>query len=252
MKRFRVLEPAEFAEQVRLARQEYGEGVRRVFLADGDAMCLSFGRLEQILDVVNAAFPRLQRIGIYANARDVLAKSETELEQLRAKKLKILYMGLESGDSATLTRIGKGATPEQIVGAVKRAEHTGIRSSVMVLVGLAGRSRSREHAEQSAFAVNEMSPSFTSLLTYTPTPQTPLFDEVEKGQFELPTPIETLREIHTFVSRLECKTYFACNHASNYLPLVGHMPSAKNSILAAIESAIDGKTGLSPEWLRGM
>ena len=250
-KQFRAVPVPELGQTILRARQVLGDRVRRVFLADGDAMCLSYERLAAVLDLVNDAFPRLQRIGIYANARDVLRKTPAQLAGLRARKLSILYMGLESGDETTLARIRKGATVEQIVDAVRLAQSEDMNVSVMVLIGLAGRARSREHALGSANAINRMEPSYTALLTYTPTPS-PLFDEIEAGKFELPSPEESLQEIHTFLSELRCRTYFTCNHASNYLPLKGRLPSARENLLSMLDAAMRGAIPLKPEWARGL
>jgi radical SAM superfamily enzyme YgiQ (UPF0313 family) len=251
-KRFRAVPLPEIEEAVRQARRILGDRVRRVFLADGDAMCLSFERLSAVLDLVNRAFPHLQRIGIYANARDVLRKTPEQLARLRERKLSLLYMGLESGDDVTLERVRKGATVDQIVDAVRRAQAHDMNVSVMVLVGLGGQARSHDHALRSALAVNRMEPSYTALLTYTPTTPSPLYDELREGTFELPSPEDSLREIHTFLSNLTCRTYFTCNHASNYLPLKGRLPSARQSLLSTLEAAMHGAIPLKPEWLRGL
>ena len=243
-------------EQVRAdileARAEYGGDVRRVFLADGDAMCLSASRLAAILDALNDAFPRLQRVGIYANARDVLAKSDEELAGLRQRTLKILYTGLESGDDETLAAVEKGATSADIVEAVRRARAAGMATSVMVLVGLAGVERSLAHARRSAEAVNAMAPNYTALLTYTPTPGSPLAERVSRGEVVLPSPRESILEIREFVQAVTCETYFTCNHASNYVPLTGRLPRSKSDILASLDAALAGDVPLKPEFLRGL
>ncbi len=251
-KRFRAKSPEKVRAEIDEARAAFGPDVRRVFLADGDAMCLSASRLVHVLDLLNEAFPRLQRVGIYANARDVLSKSADELTELRARKLKILYVGLESGDDETLAAIEKGATAGEIVTAVRKARAAGMATSVMVLVGLAGIERSLAHARLSAAAVNEMSPNYTALLTYTPVPGSPLGDRVGRGEFVLPSPRESIDEIREFVRHLTCETYFTCNHASNYLPLVGRLPQAKDQILAWLDAAVDGSIQLKPNFLRGL
>jgi radical SAM superfamily enzyme YgiQ (UPF0313 family) len=251
-KRFRTKEPALIQSEILEARSLIGPDVRRVFLADGDAMCLSTPRLTDILGHVNEAFPRLQRVGIYANARDVLAKSAEELAELRRLSLKILYMGLESGDEATLEAIGKGATPAEIVRAVQCARAAGMSVSVMVLIGLAGRERSLLHARASAAAINEMAPNYTALLTYTPVPGSPLHDQMTRGNFHLPSPLESIDEIRAFVGAVECDTYFTCNHASNYLPLTGRLPRRRREILASLDAALAGAVPLKPERQRGL
>lgn len=251
-KRFRAVPLDELRRDLVEARARCGDRVVRVFLADGDAMCLSAERLTAVLDLVNEAYPRLQRIGIYANARDVLSKTDEQLQALRQRKLKVLYMGLESGDGPTLARVEKGATPDEIVQAVQRAQAADLRVSVMVLIGLGGRERSEQHALASAEALNRMQPAYTALLTYTPTPGSPLHDALEAGAFSLPSPLQSVREIHTLLSALQCKTYFTCNHASNYVPLKGMLPGAKPALLAALQEALDGQLSLKPEFLRGL
>jgi len=251
-KRFRPRPASEVLSEIQHARALCGPAVPRVFFADGDAMCLSARRLLQILQPLGQAFPQLQRVGIYANARDILSKSDDDLNQLRQHGLKIIYLGLESGDPQTLQRVDKGATVEQMVLAVRRARAAGIATSVMVLVGLAGRRRSLEHARASATAINRMEPSYTALLTYIPTAGSPLFEEVASGRFELPGPLESLQEIRELVAHIRCHTHFSCNHASNYLPLRGRLPSARAELLVRIDGALAGEIPIKPELLRGL
>ncbi len=251
-KRFRSRPLDEVRADVVEARRLLGPEVRRVFLADGDAMCLSARRLAHVLDALGEAFPRLARVGAYANARDVLRKDGDELADLRRRKLAVLYMGLESGDDAVLEEIEKGASSADVVDAVRRARAAGIATSVMVLVGIAGRARSLPHARRSAEAVNRMEPTHTALLTYTPTPDSPLFERVRRGEMELLAPLETLREIREFVAALRCRTVLSCNHASNHLPIQGRIPAARQDILRRLDAALAGRVTLRPEHLRGL
>lgn len=251
-KRFRTRTDDEIRADIDGVRAMVGPGVRRVFLADGDAMCLSTRRLTAILDLLDHAFPKMQRVGAYANARDLLSKTDEELVELRTRKLRMLYVGLESGDAETLAAIDKGATPVEIIEAVKRARRAGISTSVMVLVGLAGVERSLEHARLSADAINSMAPEFTALLTYTPVPGTALGARIASGQADLPSAHGSLEEIKAFVEALDCQTYFTCNHASNYLPMTGRMPLAKAKIVGYLDAALAGQLPIRPEYLRGL
>ena len=251
-KRFRARTADEIRADIDGVRAMVGPGVRRAFLADGDAMCLSTRRLTAILDLLNDAFPKMQRVGIYANARDVLSKTDQELVELRTRKLRMLYVGLESGDAQTLAAIDKGATPVEIIQAVQRARRAGMSTSVMVLIGLAGVERSLEHARRSADALNAMAPEFTALLTYTPVPGTALAQRIASGQADLPSPRGSLEEIKAFVEALDCQTYFTCNHASNYLPMTGRMPQAKARMLGDLDAALAGQLPITPEYLRGL
>ncbi|MCJ7745680.1 MAG: radical SAM protein, partial [Actinobacteria bacterium] len=88
-------------EDIALASR-WNPEIRRVFLCDGNAMCLPTGELERILDCLNEKIPALERVGIYANASDILTKTPEELALLRSKKLGIGYLGLESGNDEIL------------------------------------------------------------------------------------------------------------------------------------------------------
>jgi len=251
-KRFSVRPFAEVAEDIAEAGRVHPH-TEKVFLLDGDAMTLSPSRLHPVLDALGSAFPDLRRVGAYSNAQSVLFKSDAELRALREAGLKILYFGLESGDDATLQRISKGATRAEIVDAAVRAREAGFKTSVMGLLGIAGRERWREHAEATAAAASAMNPRFFSLLTATPVAGTKFFGEVEGGEVTLPGPEETLEELRVILSGLDCRnTFVACNHASNYLPIKGRLPQDKPRLLALVDAARAGGVALKPEWLRGL
>jgi len=251
-KRFRVRPLEEVREDVAAAGRAF-PATDKVFLLDGDAMTLAPGRLRPVLDALRAAFPRLRRVGAYANASSVLDKSDAELLDLRAAGLGILYFGLESGDDATLRRIEKGATAAQVAEAVTRSKGAGIKTSVMGLLGIAGRERWREHADATARVASAMSPRFLSFLTATPVPGTPFFEETAAGRVTLPTPAETLEELEAVLAGLACDgTVFRSNHASNWLPLAGRLPQDKARLLAEVGAARRGELGLRSSWQRGL
>ena len=251
-KRFRVRPLEEVREDIEEASRALPD-TAKVFLLDGDAMTLKPDRLLPVLDALRAAFPRLRRVAAYSNASSVLPKSDAELERLRDAGLGILYFGLESGDDATLERIVKGATRDEVVEAVRRTNAAGIKTSVMGLLGIAGRERWREHAAATAAAVSAMNPRFFSLLTATPVEGTAFHEEVAGGRITLPDPEETLEELEAIVAGLDCRnTVFRCNHASNYLPLGGRLPQDKDRLLDAVRAARRGDVALKPEWLRGL
>jgi radical SAM superfamily enzyme YgiQ (UPF0313 family) len=251
-KRFRVRPEREVLEDIAMASKAM-PGTRRVFLCDGDAMVLKTDRLLRILDALDDAFPQLQRVGIYANARDILKKSEEELRSLREKKLGIAYLGMESGSDEILASICKGATSDDMIRAVRKAEDSGLKASVILILGLGGRAKSREHALASARVASAMNPRFLSCLMLMLVPGTPMHDAYARGEFEPLSPEELMQELRLFVEHLELDgTVFRANHASNYLPLGGRFPKDKEAVLAQIDAAIRGETGLRPEFLRGL
>lgn len=228
-------------------------GTRRVFLADGNALCLPAEDLKSILSALRGAFPLLERVGIYANAADINAKSDDELEMLAGLGMGIVYLGLESGDDRVLARVRKKDDSEGMVEAVLKLKRCSIATSVIVLLGLGGKEGSREHAERSAHAVSRMDPEYLSALTLMVVPGTPLYREQESGEFELPSQRGLLEELRMFLEGCELtQCVFRTNHASNYLPLRGILSEDKDGLLSVIDNAIQRPELLKPEYMRGL
>jgi radical SAM superfamily enzyme YgiQ (UPF0313 family) len=226
---------------------------QRVFLADGNALCLPYESLEAVLSELREAFPHLQRVGIYANAHDINEKSDAELRRLSGLGLGIVYLGLESGDDRVLARVRKKDDCKGMIEAVLKLKRCSIATSVIVLLGLGGREGSHEHALKSAQAVSRMDPDYLSALTLMVVPGTPLFREQEAGEFELPGQQGLLEELRLFLEGCELSScVFRTNHASNYLPLKGVLSRDKEGLLSVIDSAIQRPELLRPEYMRGL
>jgi radical SAM superfamily enzyme YgiQ (UPF0313 family) len=253
-KPFRVRDARQVLEDIE-AVSRIIPNTRRVFLADGDALVLSTNRLTAILEALQGAFPNLERVGIYANAGNILRKSTDELETLRESGLGIVYLGLESGSDEVLARIEKGASAKEMIEAVRKAKSAGLLASVIGILGLAGPGDSAEHARLTGKAVSQMDPDYFSMLTLMLVPGTPLYREWETGVFELLDAEKMLAELRIVIDSLEglTKCLFRTNHASNYLPLRGTLPGDKARLLAALDSALArGREALRPEAWRGL
>ena len=253
-KPFRVRPLEEVMEDIELAQRMIPH-TRRVFLADGDALVLSMRRLIPILEALNSAFPELERVGIYSNARDLLRKSETELELLHRKGLGIVYLGLESGSDRILHQIRKGASADEMVQAVRKARAAGIATSVIGILGLGGQEMSQAHAEATGRVVSAMDPDYFSMLTLMLVPGTELHRQWEAGEFQLLQPEGMLAELRCALEHLEGLSHcvFRTNHASNYLPLAGTLPQDKARLLAVLDEALArGSSVLRPESWRAL
>jgi radical SAM superfamily enzyme YgiQ (UPF0313 family) len=261
-KPFQVRPTQEVLEDIEMARS-YFPHTRRVFLADGNALVLSTRRLVPILDALDKAFPNLERVSIYANAQDILRKSEEELATLYRLKLGMIYMGLESGDEEILRQVKKGATTVEMIEAVKKAQAVGpstgsgrsLKMSVIGILGLGGREFSERHAIATGQTVSAMDPAYFSLLTLMVVPGTELYRKVKAGQFVLIEPLEMLAEMRVMIQHIEGVSccVFRTNHASNYLPLAGTLPQDKERLLATLDRALaEGESVLRPEYLRAL
>jgi radical SAM superfamily enzyme YgiQ (UPF0313 family) len=211
---------------------------QRIFLADGDVMHLDFKTLEAMLLSLNKKFTRLVRVSVYANGASILAKTDRELRRLKELKLHTLYMGLESGHNETLKAVNKRETAEEMTAAGRRAQTAGLRMSIMVLIGLAGKQRSVRHAQTTAQALNEIQPRLLSALRLVTTPNTPLYQH----GFQMITEYDAVLELREMISGLELEqTVFRADHSSNIIPLEGRFPKDKQRLLDQLETLLSSE-----------
>ena len=224
---------------------------RRVFLCDGDALIIPQKRLLNILLEIEKRLPRVTRVGIYANAKNLKMKTLDELKTLKAHSLGIVYLGLETGDDVTLKKINKGATSETMILMGKKAKAAGIKLSITVLLGIAGKTRSKIHARETGRVLSAIDPEYIGALSLMLIPGTPLYQDYASGDFTLLEPDEMLHELKNMIAATKLsKGLFHANHASNYLPIKARLPKDKEATLNLIDEALAGKITLKPECLR--
>ncbi|MGO8819975.1 MAG: radical SAM protein [Desulfomonilaceae bacterium] len=229
--------------------------MRRIFLADGDALCIPQKRLTEIMELVNRFHPEMERIGVYASAKDILRKSTDDLKQLKKLKLGIIYLGVETGDEKLLAKICKGSDYKQLVEAGLRVKEAGIELSVTVLLGIGGIEGSIDHAHGTAKILSDMDPDYVGALSVILVPGTPLYEEFSRGAFKLPDPFGLIEELRIIIAESSfTNCVFRSNHASNYLPVRATLPRDKGKILSAIDSVLNSRDSrmLRPEFLRAL
>jgi len=251
-KPFRIKDEETILSDIKYA-SSYMQHQDRLFLMDGDALIIPQKRLMWILDQIKAHLPWVKRVGAYANTKGIKLKSVAELAELRENGLGILYLGVETGDDEVRKKIIKGSTSKECIEKGRKVKEAGIKLSVTVLLGIAGKEKSLEHAKLTGELLSEMDPDYIGALTVMFVPGTPLYDEHEKGEFVLPDELGLLRELremilHTNITR----GLFFSNHASNYLPVRARLPRGKQEAIEQIDIALTGGVRLKPEWMRGL
>lgn len=225
-KKFRIKSDAEILEDIKEAGR-YRQ-VPRVFLCDGDALIIPQKRLVDIMTAIGSTIKGVERIGTYANAKSILKKTPEELLELRKLGLKIVYMGVETGNEELLLAIHKKATYKQLVEAGRRVKDAGIDLSVTVLLGIGGIEHSIEHALDTARILTEIDPDYVGALTVMVVPGTPLHDDYLTGRFVLPDTFGFLRELELMIANSTfTNCFFTANHASNYLPIRARLPGKR-------------------------
>lgn len=249
------LKPQDEIESELASVAHSGYPVRRVFLADGDAMTLSFRRLKLIMEAIRRHLPSVQRVSSYCLPRNLKKKSVEQLAELRELGLELFYVGCESGDDLVLERVSKGEDFDSSLAALRKIKQAGSRSSVMILNGMGGRRYSEQHAVNSARLMNAAQPEFLSTLVVSFPGGLERYQAGFKGEFEPLDQASLFREMLWFLDSLELeKTVFRSDHASNYLVLKGTLNRDKARLMATVREALErpGNVALRPEWMRGL
>lgn len=249
---FRIRKTEEIIEDINSARINYGN-INRIFLADGDALMIKTEHLVQILNHIKNTLPECERIGIYASPKSIMTKSVAELITLKAAGLSIAYLGLESGSDEILEDISKGATSGEIIGEANKLRDAGILLSVTLISGLGGKEKWRQHALESAKAINRIKPDYLGLLTLMIEPGTKMYNDVNSGEYQLLSPEEVAIETLVLLENLDAEgCIFRSNHASNYISLKGTLNGDKAMMINQLKQAIDGEVHFKDEFLRGL
>ena len=254
-RKYRVRTLSEIKEDIQMAKAHFGD-LEKVFLCDGDAVAIETEMLLEILNTLYRTFPSLRHVGTYVGPQSTLSKSMPELTALRAAGLTKAYLGVETGDERLLKEIKKGVTAAEMLEAGQNLVKADINLSSMVLLGIAGKGeRAREHAIATAEITNRMKPRYLAALTTTPVPGTILYHKLQKGEFELPDPFDTLEEMKLMFENITMDNLkFVGIHASNYLPVSGTLQKDKAKMIETVNEVLESRNrgALRSEQMRGL
>lgn len=237
-KKFKIKSMREIEKEIETAAFHYPE-IRRVFLADGDALIIGQKDLLQIFDKIIEFFPLVSRISLYASAKSVELKTVQELQQLKSRKMSLVYTGFETGDDEIYKFTRKYGSPQKNIEAVLKLKQAGIKSNVTVILGLGGQEFSSRHAQNTARVLNMAQPEQIAALTLMLVENTPLYEISRLKQFIMPDEFGILNELKILLQNLQdFKCLFFSNHASNYIPFQARFPKDKSVITDILNKII--------------
>ncbi len=181
----------------------YAGGLKSIFLQDANSLIIKPKDLIEILAHLQSRFPWAERVTSYARSHTIARISDTDLAAMRGAGLNRIHIGMESGADRVLARVRKGSDKASHVKAGRKVKTAGMELSEYVMPGLGGRALSREHALETADALNQIDADFIRLRTLAIPNTVPLFETWERGDFDKPTDVEMAREILLFLDSLQ-------------------------------------------------
>lgn len=234
-KDFRLKSKEEIIEHIGWLKPMY-KNTDRIFLADGNVLCLKTEKLLELLEYIKREFPRVQRISSYSGPLDLLRKSNEELKMIREAGLELLYMGVESGSDKVLSLMEKGVSQQEMIEAGQKAIKAGFKFSCMIISGLGGTEYMEEHAVESAKVISAINPHYFSLLRLVVEEDSELADDVRQGKFHLLTPTQVLDENIIMLENMELTDcIFRANHVSNHVNQSGTLNRDKDMLVKKLK-----------------
>ncbi|MGD0229138.1 MAG: radical SAM protein [Syntrophorhabdales bacterium] len=213
-------------------------GGRHVFIQDANSLVMKVDDFVDALQYLRQAFPSIERITSYGRSQTVSQLFTVDkLRRLKEAGLTRLHLGLETGSDFLLRYMRKGVTKGQQIVAGRLVKESGIELSEYVIAGLGGKKWWREHALETADALNEIDPDFIRVRTLKVTRGMPLYGKLEGGDFVLAHDEEILVELRLLIERLgRIGSYVKSDHILNLLEEVeGKLPEEKEKILSVID-----------------
>jgi radical SAM superfamily enzyme YgiQ (UPF0313 family) len=236
--KFEIRDLEEILGDIELARDLYGDRIGTVFIGDSNSLVAKTEMLVKVLNALFTSFPNIQRVTSYTRAKTIAKKPLEDLKKIYQAGLTRLHVGLETGDRELLKEIEKGATPEEMIEAGRKAKEAGFEYSLYVLLGIGGEKKWEQHARGTAEVLNQIDPHFIRVRTFIPQPNSPLHEAMLGGSFQPASPETIFKETKLLLEGLHVTSQFLSDHISNLLPLHGKLPEDKEKMIQIIEEAL--------------
>lgn len=234
-KQFRLKSKEEIIEHIEWLKPMY-KNTERIFLADGNVLCLKTEKLLELLKYIKGEFPHVQRISSYSGPLDLIRKTDEELKLIRDAGLELLYMGVESGSDKVLAMMEKGASQKEMIEAGQKAIKAGFKFSCMIISGLGGTDYMEEHALESAKVISAINPHYFSLLRLVVDEDSELAEDVRQGKFHLLEPMQIIDENIIMLENMDLTDcVFRANHISNLVNLGGTLNRDKDMLVQKLK-----------------
>ena len=220
-------------------------GMSSIFLQDANSLIIKPADMITILRHMKDRFPWVERITSYARSHTIARIEGDDLAAIREAGLGRIHIGMESGSDKVLALVDKGVDKATHIEAGLKVKKAGMELSEYVMPGLGGVALSREHALETADALNRIDADFIRLRTLAIPGDVQLFKDMSEGTFEKCNDRMMAEEILLFIESLEGVTgTLKSDHVLNLFEDVeGTFPQDKERMTGILRRFL----GLPPE-----
>ena len=250
--KYRELPMEQIEAELKRVRELHGKP-KKIFLGDGNAFGLKTEKLYEILDLIAYYFPECEGINMDATVTSILHKSQEELEMLARKKVKHLYLGIESGLDDVLKFMKKDHDLAKAYQAIDRLHEAGLIYDAHIMTGVAGKGRGMENAEALAQFLNRTNPAHVVNFSMFLHKEVPLYQDIRQGTFVPADELETIREEYHLIERIApekagVNILYDGFHDFIHVRVRGHLPGDKEKMLAKLNGIIQEYEGKEPVY----
>ncbi len=216
-------------------------GMSSIFLQDANSLIIKPSELMEILKHIRKCFPWTNRITSYARSHTIARIKDNELNEIADAGLNRIHIGLESASDKVLERVKKGTTKAIHIKAGIKVKNAGMELSEYVMPGLGGVELSKEHALETADALNQINPDFIRLRSLAIPGHVELYDDYKNGDFKKCSDIMVAEEILLFLENLKGITStIKSDHVLNlFQDIEGTYPDDKEKMTGIIKEFLD-------------
>ena len=214
-------------------------GTDTAFFGDADPLAAGMDVFVGAARYLRKMVP-VKRLTCYARTSTLHKLGRDNILLLAEAGLNRVHLGLESGDPEILQFQRKGQSAKMVVTVGHWLKEAGIEISYYVLLGLGGREKFQQHIASTARIINEIEPEFVRLRRLWlygkgTDKECPLWQQVRDGSFVEQTPEGTVLEVQLLLDILApLNTFFACDHANNYINVSGLLKDDKDDMLQEV------------------
>lgn len=218
----------------------FPKNLSRLTVANGDPLALPTHKLLEISDLIHEYFPKIYALTCQSSIRNIMRKSQDELNELYQAKYDDLYIGIETGSDNVLKLLNKGYTSAQAYETLEKLENSKMKYISLLMGGAGGKDYSKEHVLETAKLLSRYPPKMISIITTGIVSGTKLAEMQEKGEFKQLTEREIIQEEIDLIKHLEVpnNVYFFGHHNNNVAKVSGHMKN-KDKIIENFEKKLE-------------